>query len=243
MPIGVVHARSAYRLFRSRGYDVTLRSALEAWMMRIHLLPAEIDLRQALVVDIGANEGAFSGALLGVAPQANVIAVEPGPQPRAWLQNRLGARPNVEILDVAVSDTSGTATFHLTAHDHNSSLHTPRPEMQTTIDAGWESAGDIEVRTLTLDDLVGDRSVDVLKIDVQGAEMDVLRGGAEALSRTRAVLLEMNFFSQYEGDATFNTLHAEMDRHGFSLVNVSPTLTRPDGTAIFIDGCYVRSGG
>jgi hypothetical protein len=56
----------------------------------------------------------------------------------------------------------------------------------------------------------------------------------------RAVLLEMNFISQYEGDATFNTLHAEMARRGFSLVNVSPTLTVSDGTAIFVDGCYVR---
>ena len=144
---------------------------------------------------------------------------------------------------MAVSDTSGTATFHLTTHDHNSSLHTPRAEMQTTIGAGWEPSGDIEVRTVTLDELVGDRVVDVLKIDVQGAEMDVLRGGDEALSRVRSVLLEMNFFSQYEGDATFNTLHAEMDRRGFSLVNVSPTLLTPDGRAIFIDGCYERRDG
>ncbi len=96
------------------------------------------------------------------------------------------------------------------------------------------------VRTVTLDEMVGERRVDVLKIDVQGSEMSVLEGGPATLANARAVMLEMNFFSQYEGDATFNTLHAEMDRRGFSLVNVSPTLTTPDGTAIFIDGCYAR---
>lgn len=242
MPVGLSRALEARKLFRSRGYEVTLRSALEAWMMRVHLVPADIDLRHGLVVDIGANEGAFSGAVLAVAPTAQIIAAEPAPGPRSRLQARLGARPNVEIRDVAVSGSSGTATFHLTAHDHNSSLHAPRAEMQTTVDAGWVPAGDIQVPTVTLDELVGDRTVDLLKIDVQGAEMDVLRGGQDALRRARSVLLEMNFISQYEGDATFNTLHAEMDRLGFSLVNVSPTLTTHDGTAIFVDGCYARRG-
>lgn len=209
-------------------------------MMRVHLVPASIDLRNAFVVDIGANEGAFSGAVLAVAPHAEILAVEPGPSPRARLQARLGGRPNVTIVDAAVSHTSGTAAFHLTAHDHNSSLRAPKPEMEVTIDTGWAPAGDIEVRTVTLDQLAGDRAIDVLKVDVQGSEMDVLSGGDRALARAKAVLLEMNFISQYDGDATFNTLHAEMDRRGFSLVNVSPTLTTADGTAIFIDGCYAR---
>lgn len=240
VPVGLMRAREAQRVFRARGYDVSLRSALEAWLMRVHLLPAGIDLRGGLVLDIGANEGAFSGAVLAVAPDASIIAAEPAPDPRARLQRRLGALPNVQILDVAVSGASGSATFHLTAHDHNSSLHAPRAEMQQTVDQGWLPAGEIQVRTMTLDELVGDRTVDVLKIDVQGSEMDVLRGGDAALSRARSVLLEMNFLSQYEGDATFNTLHAEMDRRGFSLVNVSPTMSTPDGTAIFIDGCYAR---
>lgn len=240
MPIGLVRALEARRLFRARGYDVTLKSALEAWMMRVHLLPPEIDLRSGLIVDIGANEGAFSGAVLAVSPHAEIIATEPAPIPRARMQKRLGELPNVKILDVAVSATSGTATFHLTAHDHNSSLHSPRSEMQAVVDVGWEPAGEIEVPIITLDELVGDRTVDVLKIDVQGSEMDVLQGGDSTLARARSVLLEMNFISQYEGDATFNTLHSEMVRRGFALVNVSPTLTTSDGTAIFIDGCYVR---
>jgi FkbM family methyltransferase len=243
MPEGVLRATEARRLFRARGYDVTLRAALEAWLMHVHLVPPEVDLRQALVVDIGANEGSFSGAVLGVAPSAEIIATEPAPAPRGRLEQRLGALPNVKILDAAVSANSGSAAFHLTAHDHNSSLHAPRAEMRATVDEGWVPAGEIEVRTVTLDELVGDRIVDLLKIDVQGSEMDVLRGGDATLSATRAVLLEMNFISQYEGDATFNTLHAEMDRKGFSLVNVSPPLMTRDGTAIFVDGCYVRRPG
>jgi FkbM family methyltransferase len=241
VPIGLLRALEARRLFRARGYtDVTLKSALQAWMARVHLLPADVDLRRGLVVDVGANEGAFSAGVLAVAPNAEIIAAEPSPAPRIRMEQRLGALPNVSILNVAVSAASGTATFHLTAHDHNSSLHPPRIEMVDAIGPGFSQIGELQVPTLTLDDLVAGRTVDVLKIDVQGAELDVLEGGNATLATARSVLLEMNFYSQYEGDATFNALHAEMDHRGFSLVNVSPPLTTPDGTAIFIDGCYAR---
>jgi FkbM family methyltransferase len=241
MPIAATRALEARRMFRARGYDVSLRSAFEAWMARVHLLPADLDLRGATVVDLGANEGAFSAGVLAVAPQARVIAVEPGPGPRARLEQRFAGRANVEIHGVAVAGESGTATFHVTAHDHGSSLRPPLSESREVIGPGAEVVETFEVPTLSLDDLVGDGPVDVVKIDVQGAELDVLRGGRRSFARTRAVLLEMNFFSQYEGDATFGTLHSEMTELGFELVNVSPPLTTPDGTAIFSDGCYARA--
>lgn len=240
-PAGLLRARETRRLFHERGYtNVTLKSALRAWIARVHLVPADIDLRQALVVDIGANHGLFSAGVLAVAPQARITAVEPHPAARAQLTERFGPLPNVEILDVAVAATSGTATFHLAIKDELSSLRAVSPERLGDDYWGWAPAGELKVRTVTLDELVGDRTVDVLKVDVQGAERDVLLGGEATLARARSVLLEMTFFPQYEGDATFNDLHAEMARRGFSLVNVSPTHTTPDGTAIFIDACYAR---
>jgi len=242
LPIAATRALEARRLFHERGLtDVSLREAFQAWLARVHLLPADLDLRDATVVDLGANEGAFSAGVLAVAPRARVIAVEPGPAALARLRARLGRYPNVEIRGAAVARESGTAAFHITGHDHGSSLQQPLSESRAVVGAGAEVVETIEVPTLSLDDLVEDRAVDVLKIDVQGSELDVLRGGRGALARSRAVLLEMNFFSQYEGDATFDTLHAEMTGLGFQLVNVSPTLTQPDGTAIFIDGCYARA--
>lgn len=241
LPIAAARALEARRLFRERGVEVSLRSAFEAWLARVHLLPADLDLREATVVDLGANEGAFSAGVLAVAPRAHVIAVEPGPAALERLRARMDGYPNVEIRAVAVARESGSATFHLTGHDHGSSLRAPRSESREVLGTGAEVVETIEVPTLSLDDLVEDRPLDVLKIDVQGAELDVLRGGPQALARTRAVLLEMNFFSQYEGDATFDALHTEMTGLGFELVNVSPPLTKPDGTAIFIDGCYARA--
>jgi len=240
LPVAAARAAQARRLFRERGVDVSLRRAYDAWLGRVHLLPADLDLSHATVVDLGANEGAFSAGVLAVAPNAQLIAVEPGPQALERLRSRLGGYPNVEILAVAAARETGSASFHLTGHDHGSSLRAPRSESEAVLGAGAVVMETIEVPTLSLDDLAGDRQVDVLKIDVQGSELDVLRGGRRALERTRSVLLEMNFFSQYEGDATFDALHAEMTQLGFELTNVSAPLTTADGTAIFIDGCYSK---
>ena len=81
--------------------------------------------------------------------------------------------------------------------------------MQVTIDSRWLLAGDIEVRTVPLDELAGAR-----RSTFRG-EMDVLSSGDRALAQAKAVLFEMNFISKYDGDAKFNTLHPEMDRWGF----------------------------
>jgi FkbM family methyltransferase len=241
LPLGLVRANEARRIFRNRGLEHTSRrAAAAAWLAGLQLLPADLDLRRAFVLDLGANEGDFCAAVLGLAPEARVLAVEPGPEPRRRLERRVGSRPNVEIRPVAVAGETGTATFRLTEHDHNSSLLAPRPESQDAIGGGWGVIREIEVPTTTLDDLAGDQSIDVLKLDVQGAELDVIGGGKRALGRTRAVLLEMNLFSQYEGDATFDVLHSEMRDLGFELVNLMAPVTTADGTPPFVDGCYAR---
>jgi FkbM family methyltransferase len=241
LPHALVRASEARRVFRNRGLGrVSWRAAADGWLAGLQLLPADLDLRRAFVVDLGANEGDFSGAVLGLAPEARILAVEPGPGPRQRLEDRLGSKPNVDIRPVAVAGQTGTATFRLTAHDHNSSLLQPRPESQERIGGGWEVVREIEVPTVALDDLVGEESVDVLKLDVQGAELEVIGGGRQTLARTRAVLLEMNLFSQYEGDATFDALHREMSELGFELANVATPITTADGTATFVDGCYAR---
>lgn len=241
LPLGLVRASEARRVFRNRGLErVSLRAAAAASLAGLELLPADLDLRRAFVVDLGANEGDFSDAVLGLAPEARILAVEPGPEPSQRLERRLGSRPNVEIRAVAVAGQTGTATFRLTAHDHNASLLEPRIESEEAIGGDWEVVREIEVPTVTLDELVGEESTDVLKLDVQGAELEVIRGGQRALARTRAVLLEMNLFSQYEGDATFDLLHAEMTALGFDLVNARAPVTAADGTPPFLDGCYAR---
>jgi FkbM family methyltransferase len=236
-------ALEARRLFTARGLHApSLRAYRNAWRSRLHLLPAELDLRRELVVDIGANEGNFTSAVLGFAPDARVIAVEPAPAPLARLRANFAGRPGVTVVGKAVSDHAGSARLHVTGHDHNSSLHRPREEMLALYeDTGWGVVGAVDVETTTLDALVapGD-DVGVIKLDVQGAELDVLNGAHATLERTRCVLMEVTFVSHYEDDADFQRLNRELLDRGFALTAISDPGRTRHGEVTWADACYSR---
>lgn len=238
----LAEALEAKRLFNERGLTApNLRAYRNAWRSRLHLLPRGLDLRSGVVVDIGANEGSFTNALVTLVPSARVIAVEPAPEPLARLRERFAANPNVTVVGKAMASEVGTAALHLTAHDHNSSLHRPREEMKTLYeDPGWGVVRDVSVETTSLDALVPDETISAIKLDVQGAELDVLRGAGEALERTQAVLMEVTFVSHYEGDADFQRLNEEMLERGFALTAMSEPGRTRHGEATWADACYAR---
>jgi len=244
VPVGLDEALEARRTFRARGLRTpSLRVCRQAFLSHVHLLPPDLDLRAGLVLDVGANEGNFSAAIKALSPASAVVAVEPGPAPRAALEARLGGTAGVTVVGAAVGATPGTATLHVTAHSHNASLQRPREEMVSLYgDQGWSVVEEIEVPVTTLDELSAGRDVAALKLDVQGGELDVLAGGAETLQRTAAVLIEVTFVSHYEGDATFGALHEALVGEGFALSGISDAGRTSEGLATWADACYARPG-
>jgi hypothetical protein len=81
------------------------------------------------------------------------------------------------------------------------------------------SADGITVAVRTLDSLVPNRNVDLLKIDVEGFELMVLRGAREALARTRAIYFEAwdRHFARY--GYSFADLHDFLTLHGFTIMD------------------------
>jgi FkbM family methyltransferase len=132
-----------------------------------------------VVYDIGANVGYYSmiaSALLGTA--GHVIAFEPDVRNICFFHRHLSLNDisNVEVVDAAVSDKSGTAVF---CQEFGRSMGRLSDE------------GGVTVRTLALDDFIGESHApvpDVLKIDVEGAEMRVLRGAERTLSELQPLI-------------------------------------------------------
>lgn len=127
-----------------------------------------------VVVDIGANVGYFS--LLAadlVGPAGTVYAIEPEPRNNAILRKNvdLNSYSNVRVIEKAVSNRTGSVKLFLSALDNGS---------HSISDAAARGvAGDVEVGATTLDDLLEEEGwpkVDLVKIDVEGAEMLVLEG-------------------------------------------------------------------
>jgi FkbM family methyltransferase len=204
----------------------------------IQLLPAGRRL-DGLVVDVGANSGDFTAAVLDLEPRARAVAIEPTPATFERLRGRFAGDARVTPVREAVSDERGTVTFNVTANDVLASMLTPREILNEAYANSAVVTETITVPTAPLDELVpGDAPIKLLKIDVQGAEMKLLAGAANALARAEAVLLEVNFVSQYEGDALFFDLHPEMLARGFALASLGE-INQRGGLAMWADACYV----
>jgi FkbM family methyltransferase len=149
-----------------------LRHGLEPSLVKIS---ADILQPGDTVVDIGANVGFLTRAFsTHVGPNGRVFAFEPDPATFACLSRNTERFTQVTALQLALSDQTGRRILH---------LH-PVSGMSNSLVNQWEGANTVEVRTSTFDGWA--REVDVgsiklVKIDVEGAELLVLRGMCDAL--------------------------------------------------------------
>jgi FkbM family methyltransferase len=225
----------------SRRFGVSRLVFPDARAANLDMLPSWVDPRAGLVVDLGANEGEWTASALRVFPDLEILAVEPGQEPLGVLEPRFADRPNVTIVPRAVAASAGTATFHRTESSVFASLLPPRSSLAELYPESPVAVTEaIEVPTSSLDELVGDRRVSVLKLDVQGGELAVLAGGEKTLACTDAVLAEVLFQPHYEGDAGFAGLHEALIALGFELFDLSEPDRVGEGPALWADASYAR---
>jgi len=141
-----------------------------------------------VVMDIGANIGLMSLNILKFYPCAKIYAFEPGPHQRELFSKTIEAnslQKKVKLYDTALSDSNGTATFSV-----HSTAHASGDGFKDTNRAG--TTKNISVNTQKLDDwwlLNGRPKVNFVKIDTEGAELLVLRGGVNFLDKVKPTLL------------------------------------------------------
>jgi FkbM family methyltransferase len=130
----------------------------------------------ALFIDVGANVGTYT--LWAAEHGAEVIALEPAADTFALLQENIALnRYQVTALQAAAGDHCGTARF-TAGLDAGNSLAAEGPAL---------------TKLVTIDSLIADRSVAGMKVDVEGFELDVLRGAARALAEHRIGLIQLEW--------------------------------------------------
>lgn len=179
------------------------------------------DLAYRVIVDVGAARGDFSSHAARLFNLDRVILVEARPDAAQALRTRFSSDKRFQISPVAISDVNGRTVFHVNEEvDSSSLLPVDSALMEKTFGRSFGTSKAIDVETLTLDTLY-DRenltAVDLLKVDIQGAEQRLIAGGTTALARTRAVVMEVNFERFYESAPLFSEIDALMRARGFRL--------------------------
>jgi FkbM family methyltransferase len=186
----------------------------------------------ATVVDVGAHTGQFSLLARKFYPEATIHAFEPLPEAAAKFREVFGDDPLVRLHEVAIAPATGEATLYLdSAWDGGSLLR-----------GAWKSDREIPVHTAQLEDVVSAdeiRSPALLKLDVQGYELDALVGCSSLLDRFDDVVVELMLREDRVGQPLAADVVTLLRDRGFQLVGID-SIGRREGSIVRFDGIFSR---
>lgn len=191
--------------------------------------PADLGGPYATVLDVGAFRGDFARAAIEAWPDARVLSFEPlEPKPDDTDTGRWTWFPT------ALGQQDGRVTIHRNEFVPSSSI-LPMARLHATAFPYTRDVTEAEVGIIPLDEfaaLVDEPAL--LKIDVQGYELQVLRGAVATLTRCQAVVLEVSWETLYHGAPTPTELATFLQASGFEHVARVDSLYHPKSPKLLL---------
>ena len=174
-----------------------------------------------VLFDVGANKGQTLTALLRHAPDAKIYSFEPALETFRILEGRFKGRENARLRNIAIGAQSGRLALQLS---EDSQLNTLVPRDTQGLPAATQMT-----EVTTVDDIVaaeGISHMDLLKIDVQGWELEVMRGAAKLVADHNLIFLYVEVgFRRHETEVQhFCALHDHLESAGFILCGFYETV-------------------
>ena len=191
----------------------------------LQLLESKVELRG--VIHVGAHHGQEVDQYLAHGCE-RIVLVEPNPDACRVLRERFKSRPEVQVMEAAALDECGTATLRI--HTSRSGSTEPASVLKLKrfkeIVPTLETRRTIEVDAARLDSLLERSGIDsadfqLLNIDVQGAELRVLRGAERTLASVLAVLVEVHVVELYDSAASEREVDEFLTERGFQRADVA----------------------
>jgi FkbM family methyltransferase len=195
------------------------------------------------VVDVGANRGQFAAIARRLFPAAAIYSFEPQKGPAAEFEKAFGHDRKTRLFNNAIGPLSRSAPIFVTSKDDSSSLLKPGATQSEIFGVGTSNVEQIAVRRLSEclapEDL---KPSALLKIDVQGGELDVLQGTEDLINRFDAVYVECSYLQLYEGQPLAGDVHEWMIPRGFRLAGVYNQYVNAHHGPVQADFLFLRSG-
>lgn len=186
-------------------------------------VPSNLDAK--VILDVGANVGNVALAALRTYPASRVICFEPVEATRTILKSRLQSYgERAVVFKEALSNSTGTTEINITSfHGANSIL--AQSSMHSILNPHVKEIGKEVISLVRLDDFAVEHdfpNVDILKIDVEGHELEVLAGGKEFISaKVDTIIIEASLMrdTSLERQSVIEVF-ALLSEMGFRLINV-----------------------
>ncbi len=195
------------------------------------------------IIDIGANRGQFALVARRCKPNASIISFEPLDQPAQVFSKIFRTDDLTKLHLAAIGPESGTCTMHVSAKDDSSSL-LPISTLQNDIFPGTAEVDMTVVHMDRLDSFITAadlRNSALLKIDVQGFELDVLRGSESLLSSFDYIYCECSYQELYVGQSLAADVVGWLSSRKFEICGTYNTSFDSNGLAVQSDMLFRRA--
>lgn len=205
------------------------------------------DLPIKTIIDVGANKGQFAKKILPIFPNANIFCFEPLPESfkelRQWAEKHGEGR--IKAYSLALGDTE--QTLEISRHDDHSpssSFLTPTAFSEDLFPFTQKRSSALVEQT-TLDTWAKTIpefhfSEMLIKLDVQGYEDRVIKGGRKTFTRAKACITEVCLDQLYEGQATFRDISSLFHDLGYRYAGNLFQSYANDGHIVYIDAIFLK---
>jgi FkbM family methyltransferase len=211
--------------------------ALTQLAFGLHTLQV-LGFRPQGILDIGAFEGNFARMARQAFAHAPILMLEAQP----------GKEPHLQAVAVGLPDVDYRIVLLGAENRENVAFH----QVNEAVNSSGSSLYDEQTRyprstiflpMRTLDAVVGEipgRTFDLLKIDVQGAEIDVLRGGLATLAGIEVLVIELSLLEYNKGAPLIGEVTAWLGAQGFALFDMFAVSRTQAGALLQVDGIFLR---
>jgi FkbM family methyltransferase len=235
-------AKKAFKVLSLGGGVLTtamLRHGVAASVEHVRLLPG---MACSTVVDIGANRGQFALIARKCFPDARIDSFEPLAEPANRFEKVFAGDTNTNLYRVAIGVSEDETTIHVSKRDDSSSL-LPIGKEQMALFSGTGERETRTIRVVPLDGVLTKQDIQspaLLKLDVQGYELQALQGCDSLLHCFKYIYAECSFVELYEGQALADEVIAHLHQRGFYLKGVYNMSYDKNGRAIQADFMFAE---
>jgi FkbM family methyltransferase len=215
-----------------------LKGAAAGIEHRLVLQQMEFDF----IVDVGANRGQFALVARKVFPRARILSFEPLAEPIQIFKRVFEHDRYITLYPYAIGGEKMSLTIHVTQDDDSSSI-LPITRFQSDLFPGSAEKETRQVMVYPLSQFIDAGSIpsaSLLKVDVQGYELNVLQGCEDILQKFSHLYIECSFIELYENQALAHEIIAWLEARNFVLSSIHNLYYGKDGMTIQGDFLFSR---
>lgn len=199
------------------------------------ILPRKINT----IIEIGARDCAETIAFSKYFPDAKILTFECNPYTLKICRERVEDNKNIHLVEKAIGDYTGEIDFFSSIptqnHEWNpgaSSIYKVNRNLVTDIQQQKVTVPITTLKEILLEHKIS--SVDLLWMDIQGAELSALKGAGEYLNTIALIHSEVEFMNMYEGQPLFKDIELFLQENGFTLLTFT-SMGKHSADAVFVN--------